>query len=83
MELKEEIETALTNAGFANVTLDLETTDTGRIGGLVLSPSFEGAPQHKRQQMLWNALDHALSEEQRLRIIALITLTQAELEEAA
>lgn len=35
----------------------------GRVSGSVVSASFRGKPDHKRQQMIWDALDDRLGDE--------------------
>ena len=83
MELEEAVRAALQNANLEDLNVDFERTTTGRIGGVVTSSTFSGMPQHARQTLLWEALQCQLSDSQLRQIIALITLTSEELEEAA
>ena len=65
-----------------NPTPELEVTPEGRIGGFTISDSFLGKSQIERQNLLWDKLDNILDEEMNSKIIALLTMTHAEVEEA-
>jgi acid stress-induced BolA-like protein IbaG/YrbA len=57
-------------------------TPEGRYSGFVISESFTGKSQIERQDMLWDTLDNMLDEEKNMKIIGLLTMTPAEVEEA-
>ncbi len=82
MDFREELETLLLQIGLENPIFEIGVTDTGRVGGFVVSKSFSGKSQIERQDMLWDKLDEILDEEKQLKIIALLTMTPAEVEEA-
>lgn len=82
MEIKEELNTVLLQIGLENPILELEETPAGRVGGFVISESFSGKSQIERQNLLWDKLDKILDREKRFKIIALLTMTPAETEEA-
>ncbi len=82
MDFKEELERILLEIGLENPTVDIGVTPEGRVGGFVISDSFRGKSQLERQDMLWDKLDEILDEEKDLKIIALLTMTPAEAEEA-
>ncbi|MFW6303396.1 MAG: hypothetical protein ACOC2L_02130 [Candidatus Sumerlaeota bacterium] len=83
MALKETLTSVLTksDSGIDSPVLDLEETPGGKVGGFIISPSFAGMPQIERQNLLWDYLDHALSQEQLTRIVSLVTVTPDEAEE--
>ncbi len=82
MDFKEELETILSGIGLRNPTFEIGVTPEGKVGGFVVSESFCGKSQIERQDMLWDRLDEILDEEKDLKIIALLTMTPAEVEEA-
>ncbi|QTA83860.1 Uncharacterized protein dnl_62810 [Desulfonema limicola] len=82
MDIKEEIESILTQIGLKDPEFEIEMTSTGRIGGFVISESFMGKSHIDRQNMLWDKLDRILDEDKRAKIIGLLTMTPVEAEEA-
>ncbi len=82
MDFKEQLEIILLGIGLENPTFDIGVTPEGRVGGFVVSDSFYGKSQIERQDMLWDRLDEILDEEKNLKIIALLTMTPAEVDEA-
>jgi len=79
MAFKEELVELLRQpeSGLRDPYFDFEVTSK-KVGGFVISPSFEGMSQLDRQNMVWDYLDGRLPQEKLLRIISLITLTPAE-----
>ncbi len=81
MDIKEELEKIISQLGLDNPKPELEVTPEGRIGGFIISDSFLGKSQLERQNMLWDKLDNILDEETNSKIIGLLTMTHAEVEE--
>ena len=83
MPLKDELETLIksSESGIDAPELELEETSNGKVGGVVISPTFAGKPQLDRQNMLWDFLDHHLGRDQILHIVSLVTLTPDEAKE--
>lgn len=64
---------------FANFDHHLEKVPgTGRIAGFIISTSFNGKDDSKRQQMLWKELRREFSKEELLRIGAIVAMTPQE-----
>jgi len=82
MEFTEELEHMVSRIGLKNPVLEIDMTPTGRFGGFVISETFSGMSHIERQNMLWDRLDKMLDEEKRLRIVGLLTMTPAEVEDA-
>ncbi len=82
MDFREELENILIGIGLENPTFEIGVTPEGKVGGFVVSESFCGKSQIERQDMLWDRLDEILDEEKDLKIIALLTMTPAEVEDA-
>ena len=82
MEFMQELKSVISEMNLEFLTIELETTPEGRIGGYITSSSFEGKTQIERQNMIWSYLDQNLEEEKKLRIVALLTLTPEEADEA-
>ncbi|GMV42458.1 MAG: hypothetical protein AMXMBFR64_41740 [Myxococcales bacterium] len=87
MDFQNKLAALLVNALGANTDCHLETSTSGRVGGIVISPAFSGKSQHERQELLWDELRVRLSKAEANNILALLTLTPDELsdldEEAA
>ena len=64
--------------GFSKDDLQLETTDSGRVGGFIVSNNFDGKSQLDRQDEIWKILD-SLDETQRQKIVAILTVTPEEI----
>ena len=82
MEFRQELESILSRIGLENPILEIDMTPTGRFGGFVISETFSGMPHIDRQNMLWDGLEKILDEEKQSKIIALLTMTPAEVEDA-
>ena len=54
--MEEEVRRALLAAGFTAEQIQLEVTQSGNVGGFVISPRFEGQSQMDRQEALWAEL---------------------------
>ena len=68
-------------SGIANPEFELEETPGGKVGGFIISPTFEGKSQIERQNMVWDYLDDNLDKEQILHIVSLVTVTPDEAKE--
>ena len=82
MEKIEEIKKALEKLGLEELEIDIEESSSGKIGGFIVSKSFEGMSQIDRQNYIWDHLEKQLSEEKHKKIRAILTLTPAESDEA-
>jgi len=82
MDFNEELTGVLRTIGLRDPIIELAPAASGRVGGFVISDSFDGMTQIDRQSMLWNRLGDILDREKRLRIVSLLTLTPAEAEDA-
>jgi len=83
MALKEELTILLSDpaSGIQGPKLDLEEGPNGKVGGFIISPTFEGKSQIERQNMLWDYLDARLDPEKARHIVSLVTITPEEGEE--
>jgi len=78
MELQKEIVRVLKKLNLSSMQVEFKETPEGKVGGFIISESFRGMPQSKRQDMIWDVLDERLSLPKRSRITALLTMTPAE-----
>jgi acid stress-induced BolA-like protein IbaG/YrbA len=81
MEKIEEIKRALEKLELEELEIDMEESGSGKIGGFIVSKSFEGMSQTERQNYIWDHLEKELSEEKHKRIRVILTLTPEESEE--
>jgi acid stress-induced BolA-like protein IbaG/YrbA len=82
MEIQLEVRNTLNNLGLLNPRIELEKSSDGRIGGFVISDSYKGLSQIERQNMLWEQLSKLLDKEKQRQIMAILTMTPSEVEEA-
>ncbi len=82
MEKIEEIKKVFEKLGLKELEMDIEESDSGKIGGFIVSKSFEGMSQIDRQNYIWDYLEKQLSEEKHKKIRAILTFTPAESDEA-
>jgi len=80
MGLKEELIKALSELDLEKPKFELQKTVSGKIGGVVVSKSFDGKSQIDRQNMIWDHLEKKLGKAKARKIIAVLTLTPAEAE---
>ena len=76
-----KVESALKKAGFAPEQIHLESTSTGKVGGYVVSDKFRHKKQIKRQEMIWDVLEKELSKPDLMRVVSILTMTPAEVED--
>lgn len=79
--MEEEVRHALLAAGFETSEIHLEVTQSGNVGGFVVSKRFAGISQVDRQQALWSDLKKHLPAEKIHRIVSILTMTPAEVED--
>ena len=79
--MEEEVKQALQAAGFDTAEIHLEVTQSGNIGGFIVSSRFEGSSQIERQERLWIGLKERLPVETLHRIVSILTMTPAEVED--
>ncbi len=63
---------------FSKYEILLETTPKKKIGGYVVSPSFQGNTQLVRQQRIWRLLEKKLKQNELHRIVGILTFTPEE-----
>jgi acid stress-induced BolA-like protein IbaG/YrbA len=63
---------------FSKYEILLETTASKKVGGFVISRSFEGKNQMQRQQRIWRLLEKNLNTKELNRIVGILTFTPAE-----
>lgn len=73
-----ELREIILQIGLKDPTVELEVAPNGRIGGYIISDSFEELPQLERQRKIWDFLKQSLDRDKQLGIISLLTLTPAE-----
>ncbi|MGD8718658.1 MAG: hypothetical protein PVH29_07535 [Candidatus Zixiibacteriota bacterium] len=76
-DFKEKVEEAI-NAEFGENAAELEVLESGRVSGFVVSGKFDDKSDQERQDMLWETLKEALTQEELLNVSFLITLTPDE-----
>jgi len=79
-DLKGKVERALRRALGKKADIRLEIVPPDRIGGTVLSASFETESPSERQDRIWKSLDAHLTREERGRIVFIVTDTPVEYE---
>lgn len=78
MDLKAKVKRALKELGLAALKIEIERTASGKIAGVVISPSFQDYDQIDRQEMIWRKLEERLTDEEQLHVVSLITVTPLE-----
>lgn len=63
---------------FSKFEILLETTAQRKVGGFVISPSFQGNTQLARQQRVWRLLEKKLKQNELHRIVGILTFTPDE-----
>ncbi len=63
---------------FSKYEVLLEATPSRKVGGFVISRSFEGKNQMERQQRIWQLLEKTLKHKELDRIVGILTFTPAE-----
>jgi stress-induced morphogen len=58
--------------------MKFEPTASGKIGGFVVSPAFEGMPHMNRQDLVWEHLTRMLGPEIMRQIVSILTMTPDE-----
>ena len=79
--MEEEVKLALSQLGFADKEIYLETTPGGNLGGFVVSRRFEGQTQMVRQDWLWSELRNRLSPDTLHCIVSILTMAPAEIDD--
>lgn len=77
----EELKKALVALGYEAAGIHVEGTSNRNVGGFVVSPKFEGRAQLERQRLLWSQMETVLSNEQLQRVVSVLTMTPAEVED--
>lgn len=63
---------------FSKYEILLETTASRKVGGLVISHSFEGKSQMQRQRHIWQLLEKNLNNKEIDHIVGILTFTPIE-----
>jgi acid stress-induced BolA-like protein IbaG/YrbA len=79
--MEEEVRKALLAQGFTPDQIYLEQTQSGNVGGFVVSPRFAGHSQVSRQETLWSELRKHLTPEHLQRIVSILTMTPDEIDD--
>ena len=79
--MEERLTAVLHQLGFDPAEIRIEATGTGRVGGVVVSDRFTGQTQTERQQWLWGSLRQLMGSAELANIVALLTMTPAEVAE--
>ena len=79
--MEEEVRRALVAAGYTADQIHLEQTQSGNVGGFVISSRFAGQSQVSRQEVLWSDLRKLLAPEQLHRIVSILTMTPDEMDD--
>ena len=79
--MEEEVARALLAAGFTADQIHLEVTQSGNVGGFVISPRFAGQSQVGRQEALWTDLRRYLAADRLHRIVSILTMTPEEVDD--
>ena len=79
--MEEQVRRALLGAGFEDSEIHLEVTQSGNIGGFVISDRFVGQAQVARQEALWEQLRRSLPQDQLVRIVSILTMAPDEVED--
>jgi hypothetical protein len=77
-EFLEKLKVTLREIGYTDDEFRLELTQSGKVGGHIISEAFRGESQTSRQSTLWNELQRRLSQGELTNIVALLTVTPAE-----
>jgi len=82
MDFKDELISTLSSptSGIFSPQFDLEKTPSGRVGGFIVSPTFEGMSQFDRQHLVWDYLDKVFGPDRLTNIVTLVTVTPDEAE---
>ena len=69
-DFREELQSVLERwPRLKGARIELEATESGRVGGVIVSTSFTGQRQLKRQDTVWRYLRKELTEEQQRAVI--------------
>ena len=79
--MEEKVRDALVASGFSADQIHLEQTESGNVGGFVISPRFAGQSHIARQDALWNDLRKHLQPDVLHCIVAILTMTPAEVDD--
>ena len=79
MEIIDHVKSALRKLDFGDDEIHLEQTSSGKVGGHLLSSSFDGKSQLDRQNELWTGLRQNLDPPELARIVAILTVTPEEI----
>lgn len=77
-EFVEKLKATLHELGYTDDELHLELTQSGKVGGHIVSEAFRGESQMNRQSQLWSDLQQRLTPAELINIVALLTVTPAE-----
>ena len=82
MGFREQLISTLSSAdsGIDNPRFDLEDMTDGKVGGFIVSPTFEAMPQIERQHLVWDCLDKIFEPEILRNVVTIVTVTPAEAE---
>lgn len=76
---RQRLKEALVALGYKESEIQLENAGSGKLGGVLITESFEGVSQEDRQQQLWDGLRGKLSPDELIQIVAIMTMTPNEI----
>jgi acid stress-induced BolA-like protein IbaG/YrbA len=79
--MEERLKQVLRELGHTDEEIFLETNASGAVGGYIVSDAFRGESQISRQAQLWARLRQTLSPEDIVGVVAILTMTPAEVAE--
>lgn len=77
--MEEHLREVLRELGFTPEEVQLEQTDDGQVGGVLVSAKFDGQSQEQRQNELWKRLRAKMQPDELVHIIAIMTMTPEEI----
>ena len=77
--MEEHLKHVLRALGFEDAEMRLDQSESGRVGGVLVSKRFAGKSQEERQNELWSGLNAKLRPEELTQIVAILTMTPEEI----
>ncbi len=77
--MEERLRAVLRDLGYTDDEIHLELAGTEQVSGYIVSDAFRGESQMGRQDQLWDRLRERLEPHELGRIVAILTMTPAEI----
>jgi len=62
--------------------ISLNSSETGRVAGYIISPRFRRQTQEQRQDALWKGLEAELTKDELRLIVTILTMTPEEVDDS-